>query len=184
MKKSIDLGLRVIEYTLEYKKVKNINLRIKSDSSISVSANKRVSLKEIERFIKSKADFIIKAIEKFENAPKKERIQYFGEDEIQKVITDICEEVYPVFEKRGVSFPIIKYRKMVSRWGSCNYVKGILTFNTALKYAPIECIRYVVIHEFCHFLRADHSPLFYMEVEKLCPEHKKLRKMLKDIPIR
>lgn len=184
MKKSIDLGVGVIEYTLEYKKVKNINLRIRSDASVSVSANKRVSLKEIERFIKSKADFILGAIEKFENAPKKEIILYFGENEIQKVITDICKEVYPAFEKRGVSFPIIKFRKMVSRWGSCNYIKGILTFNTALMYAPIECIRYVVIHEFCHFLRADHSALFYKELEMVCPEYKRLQKQLKDISLR
>ena len=184
MNKSIDLGVRVIEYTLEYKRVKNINLRIKSDCSVSVSANKRVSIKEIECFMKSKADFIIKAIEKFENSPKKDKICHFDENEIKAIITDICKNVYPYFENRGISFPVIKFKKMVSRWGSCNFVKGIVTFNTALMYAPIECIEYVVIHEFCHFLQQNHSSLFYAEVEKLCPEHKKLRRILKEIPLK
>lgn len=184
MKKSIDLGGRVIEYNLEYKKVKNLNLRIKSDASVSVSASKRVSVKEIERFIKSKSDFIIKAIEKFENAPKKEKTRHFDEEELKNVILDICKKVYPHFESRGVAFPIIKFRKMVSRWGSCNYVKGIVTFSTSLMYAPYECVEYVVLHEFCHFLKADHSPLFYAELEKVCPRHRELRKILRNIPIR
>ncbi len=184
MKKHIDLGQRTIEYVLEYKRVKNINLRIKSDASVHVSASKRVSVKEIESFMKSKSEFILRAIEKFENTPKKERVQYFSEDEIKDVITDICKKVYPCFENRGIKFPIIKFRKMVSRWGSCNYVKGIVTFNTSLVYTPYECIEYVVFHEFCHFLEPNHSKAFYYELERVCPRHKKLRKIMKGISIR
>lgn len=184
MKRYIDLGKRTIEYTLEYKRVKNINLRIKSDASVHVSANKRVSVAEIEKFMKSKAEFILKAIDKFEKMPKKERVQYFTEDEIRNVITDICKKVYPRFESRGIGFPIIKFRRMVSRWGSCNYVKGIVTFNIALMYAPYECIEYVVYHEFCHFLQANHSKRFYDELQKVCPNHKQYRKILKEITIR
>lgn len=184
MKRYINLGQKTIEYTLEYKRVKNINLRIKSDATVYVSANKRVSVAEIEYFMKSKAEFILKAMDKFEKMPKKERVQYFREDEIRDVITDICKKVYPCFENRGVKYPIIKFRKMVSRWGSCNYVKGIVTFNTSLMYAPYECIEYVVYHEFCHFLEANHSKAFYMELERVYPRHKEYRKILKGISIR
>lgn len=184
MKRYIDLGKRTIEYTLEYKRVKNINLRIKSDASVYVSANKRVSVAEIERFMKSKAEFILRAIDRFEKMPKKELVQYFSEDEIRDVIIGICKKIYPCFEARGVNYPTIKFRKMVSRWGSCNYVKGIVTFNTALMYVPYECIEYVVYHEFCHFLQANHSRKFYDELETVCPRHKEYRKILKGISIR
>lgn len=184
MKRYIDLGRRTIEYTLEYKRVKNINLRIKSDASVSVSASKRVTVSEIERFMKSKAEFILKAIDRFGAAPKKERVQYFDESEIRNVIGEICKKVYPCFESRGIKYPTVKFRKMVSRWGSCNYVKGIVTFNTALMYAPFECIEYVVYHEFCHFLEANHSKRFYDELARVCPRHKEYRKILKGISIR
>lgn len=184
MKRYIDLGKRTIEYTLEYKRVKNINLRIKPDASVYISASKRVSITEIERFMNSKAEFILKAIDKFENAPQKERKQYFDEDEIRYIISDICKKAYPCFESRGISYPIIKFRKMVSRWGSCNYVKGIITFNTSLMYAPYECIEYVVYHEFCHFLQSNHSKKFYDELQKVCPNHKLYRKILRNISIR
>ena len=183
MKRYIDLNGRQIEYSLEYKKVKNINLRIKQDG-IFVSASKRVSIKRIEEFMKDKSEFILRAVDKFASLPKKEKIQYFGDDEIKDVILDICKKIYPVFEKRGIKYPDIKFRKMVSRWGSCNYINGIITFNTALKYAPYECIEYVAYHEFCHFLQANHSPLFYKELEAVCPGHKECRKILKGISIR
>ena len=183
MKRYIDLNTRQIEYTLEYKKVKNINLRIKKDG-VFVSANKRVSIKRIEEFMRDKSEFIIRAIDKFASMPKKEKVQYFGDDEIKQLILDICKKIYPAFEKRGIKYPEIKFRKMVSRWGSCNYVKGIITFNTNLKFAPYECIEYVALHEFCHFLQSNHSPLFYKELEAVCPRHKEYRKMMKNIHIR
>ena len=62
--------------------------------------------------------------------------------------------------------------------------QGKITFNTNLMYAPPECIEYVVLHEFCHFLQANHSKLFYAELAKVCPDWKEMRKMLKNINIR
>ena len=53
MIKTVFLNFEKLEYELEYKKVKNINLRIRSDGSIYVSANKYVSQKRIEEFILS-----------------------------------------------------------------------------------------------------------------------------------
>lgn len=183
MKRYIDLNGRQIEYNLEFKKVKNINLRIKHDG-IFVSASKRISTKRIEEFMRDKSEFILRAIDKFASMPKKEKVQYFDDDEIKDVILDVCKKIYPVFGKRGVKYPDIKFRRMVSRWGSCNYVKGIITFNTALKYTPYECIEYVAYHEFCHFLQSNHSPLFYRELEAVCPKHREYRKMMKNIHIR
>ena len=42
MIKEIKLNNTVIKYDLQYKKVKNINLRIKADGSVCVSANRKV----------------------------------------------------------------------------------------------------------------------------------------------
>ena len=180
---NIKLNGITVSYELQYKKVKNINLRIKSDGKIYVSASKRVPYAVIEGFLKEKADFILKAKEKYErisDVPKKE---YFSENEIKEVICEICMEVYPYFEKLGIDYPKIKFRKMTSRWGSCQTQKKILTFNTNLRFAPLECIRYVVLHEFTHFLQANHSPKFYDELSKTCPLWKNYRKQLKEILI-
>ena len=60
-----------IHYYLERKNVKNLNLRVRKDGSVYVSANESVPSKEIDDFVCSKASYIIRAVEKF-----KEMTQY------------------------------------------------------------------------------------------------------------
>lgn len=170
-----------IVYNLEYKPVKNINIRIKPDCSVSVSANKKVPIDVIEAFIHSKADFIYNSLNKFENMQKRMPVYYYNDDEIIDVINSIVNEVYPYFKDRTKNFPIIKFKKMTSRWGSCNIAKNQLTFNLNLQLTPYECIRYVVIHEFTHFIHFNHSAEFYKELEKLCPDWKSSKNKLKEI---
>ena len=52
----------VIEYELTRKRVRNLNLRIRHDGTIAVSAPSRVPLEEIDRFIRERSDFLIKAL--------------------------------------------------------------------------------------------------------------------------
>ncbi len=182
MKHQILLNNKIISYELTYKKVKNINLRIKPDGSVHVSANHRVSQRMIDGFLQTKSGFILNALKKYQN-PKPLR-QHFAENEIREVITALCQKHYPYFAARDVAYPQIKFRKMVSCWGNCRSAKGVLTFNTMLMYAPLACVEYVVLHEFTHFLQANHSAKFYEELAKACPDWKERRRKLKEIQLR
>lgn len=64
-KRSIIVENREICYQLDRKHVKNLNLRIRKDGSVSVSANEMVPREEIDLFIQSKASYILKAINHF-----------------------------------------------------------------------------------------------------------------------
>lgn len=67
---TIETSRGVLTYTLHRKQVKNINLRVRIEGTVSLSANPRVSLSTIEDFILRKADFIFDALENFqEKAP-------------------------------------------------------------------------------------------------------------------
>ena len=61
---------REISYCLERKNVKNLNLRVRKDGTVFVSANETVSCKEIDDFVCSKAYYIVEAIERFHNMAK------------------------------------------------------------------------------------------------------------------
>ncbi len=184
MKRTVKIDNKTIEYDLEIKKVKNINLRIYPDGRISVSANRWVSKREVDAFVVSKADLMFKALGKYEMRESVPRMQYYSEQELVALVTDLCEKIYPYFKRRGVGYPEIKFRKMVSRWGSCHPVRGILTFNKNLVFAPSECIEYVVMHEFTHFLQANHSSKFYEELSYICPDYKERKNKLKEVKIR
>lgn len=72
MKKEMQLWLpqgECICYTLERKRVKNINLRVRPDGSVTVSAPLRVAEAEIERAVRAKAVFIQNARARFKRLP-------------------------------------------------------------------------------------------------------------------
>ena len=70
MKRIIELNGRTVEYDLERKNVKNLNLRIKADQSVYVSANHKVSEKTIQDFLQSKSDYILKALDRYAEMAK------------------------------------------------------------------------------------------------------------------
>lgn len=62
MIRRIDTDCGIIEYEFEIKKVKNINLRVCSDMTVHVSANRRTATKTTDEFVRSKAEMITTAI--------------------------------------------------------------------------------------------------------------------------
>jgi predicted metal-dependent hydrolase len=54
-------------FCLERKPVKNLNLRVRIDGSVFVSASCTVSYAEIDRFVRSKSKHVFAAIQKFKN---------------------------------------------------------------------------------------------------------------------
>lgn len=60
------VGDREIRYRLERKSVKNLNLRIRKDGQVFVSANVSISMKEIELFLRRKAAYIFVCQNRFQ----------------------------------------------------------------------------------------------------------------------
>ena len=89
----------------------------------------------------------------------------------------VFEECWQLFAKKGVEKPVLKIRKMKTRWGSFSS-KGGVTLNLELIKAPRECIEYVVIHELCHLLHLNHGPAFYNLLEQLLPDWTKRKHKL------
>lgn len=56
----IQFGDKHIEFTVLRKNVKNVNINIKPDMSVEVSANHKVPLNFIQDFVKSKSSWILK----------------------------------------------------------------------------------------------------------------------------
>lgn len=184
MIREVDYKGHKIIYNLERKKVKNINLRIKSDLSVNVSVGKRVSTKFIDDFVISKGEFILKALEKFQNAQNNIAKPLYSNEEFCEIISRIFEDIADKFAQKGISKPALKIRKMKSRWGSCNYTNQIITLSTHLIYCTEEQIKYVIIHEFSHLIVPNHSKDFYRVLTEFCPNYKEIKKELSSIIIR
>lgn len=82
---TVTVGNRKIVYELTRKRVKNINLRIKPDGSVHVSTSNAVTIAVIERFIREKSDFILGAIDKYNEKSKVAKIR-FEDEEILSIL--------------------------------------------------------------------------------------------------
>ena len=80
----------------------------------------------------------------------------------------------------GISYPKLKYRLMTSRWGVCNEKKQTITINKSLVHKDVECLKYVLVHELCHFINFDHSPSFWKKVSQYYPNYKIIKRMLRE----
>lgn len=177
-------GLRTaggVQYECVRRRVKNLNLRVRQDGTVALSIPMRTSLREADDFVATHALWIENARrrqqrrEQAQNSaplpPKAEALAHF---------TALSEQVYPAFERvlHGQR-PVIKVRDMTSRWGVCVPAKRQITFALRLYNMPPAAQIYVVVHEYCHFIVPNHSPAFWAEVEKLLPDWKARRRLLK-----
>ena len=228
----IVLGGRGLDYTLERKRVKNINLRVKPDGSVYVSCPFLTPQSRIDAFLRAEERRILAALARVEAAAGRrpepehcadgEQISVWGElatlrirqgsrggaaledgelcltvrdpdDEGQRrralerwqrrscedVLTAMCRKLHPAFAGRGVPFPELRFRRMSSRWGSCQPKAGVVTFNLRLCELPEACVLYVAAHELTHFLQPNHSAAFYAELARVLPDWAERRALLR-----
>lgn len=72
----------------------------------------------------------------------------------------------------------IVFKRTSSLWGSLA-PDGTLALDLALLLAPSPAFEYVLVHELCHLLHADHSPRFWNEVEARFPAWRDERDFLR-----
>lgn len=123
-----------------------------------------------------------------------DNIIYVGYDDPEvlekKIINLLMKKFQPRLEKyfytlnrQTYNFPVkgFKIKNLKSKWGHCTHDNEIM-INLKLLNAPIDVLNYVIFHELSHVKIKNHSDRFWKEVEKFCPQHKKIRKYLREHP--
>jgi hypothetical protein len=72
----------------------------------------------------------------------------------------------------------IVVRNQKSRWGSCSY-NGTISLNWRLIQLPEQVRDYIIVHELMHLRELNHSPRFWAEVAKACPDYQAAEEWLK-----
>jgi|GEM_PF-187764 len=77
--------------------------------------------------------------------------------------------------------PILKIRRMKTKYGVCYYKRNEVALSTLLMHYDAECIDYVIIHELSHFIVPNHSKKFYHLIEQYMPHYKNAERKLKNV---
>lgn len=175
-----------MEYELIRSKRKTLAVQIKPDGSVIVRAPLRYPQREIDRFLREKADWIRIHREKMlerqaqhEAYPVAPLTDAQLRDLKKRAAIAISEQAAHFAPLVGVTYGRISIRSQKTRWGSCS-LQGNLNFNCLLLLTPPEVLDYVVVHELCHRKYMNHSSLFWAEVERVIPDYKSRRKWLRD----
>ena len=168
-----------IPYTLTHKRVRNLNLRIRSDGTVHVSAPMRTPRRYIDTFLATKTDWILenrkKMLEKAMPLPS-----VYTKEQCLAIYTAVSDSIFPLFsDVLGGEKPTLKVREMRTRWGVCNLKTRTITLNTRLADKPRAALEYVVLHEYVLFTHPNHQAGFHAEMARLMPDYKQRRKLLK-----
>ena len=97
--------------------------------------------------------------------------------ELFEVYYDKCFQNF----KEAKQKPVLKIRKMTSKWGVCNITNNTITLNQELIKLDPKYLEYVIYHELCHLKHHDHSRNFWNLVEDYVPNYKQIRKEMKSV---
>lgn len=109
-------------------------------------------------------------------AKNENEIYKFANLELKKICNEFIAKFLPLINR-----PInrIVFRKMETRWGSCNHKKGYINFSLNLSKKSVEFIEYVVLHELTHLIYPHHRSEFYEFISKIMPDFKERIKTAK-----
>ncbi len=166
---------------------KTLSLEVRSDLSVIVRAPYFVSEREIIRFVDERAQWLEKhkALMRERMSAKAREVcePPFTESEIHeladKALAQLPPRVAELAARIGVDYKNITIRNQLTRWGSCS-ADGNLNFNCLLMLCPSAVADYVIIHELCHRKYMNHSPEFWAEVSRYCPDYKTYKEYLKN----
>jgi predicted metal-dependent hydrolase len=83
--------------------------------------------------------------------------------------------------KHSIPYKKCEVKKLKSRWGSCD-THNVITLNIYLMQLDWSLIDYVILHELTHTIHKHHQKDFWDYLEKILPNYKERRKLLKTMP--
>lgn len=102
---------------------------------------------------------------------KERKLVKFYHEQAEKTLPQIAKELSA---SSGLKYKTIKLSSSRRNWGSYDR-EGNMKLNFRLVMLPRPIIEYVVLHELCHGKQLNHSPAFYAELTKYCPNCKELK---------
>ena len=119
---------------------------------------------------------IFDSIDVLTKIQKLKLLEKFYRQSLQEILQELSKKWQKILQ---IEANFIGIKKMRTRYGSCNARQKNIWISLNLIHYPIECIEYVLLHEFLHFFEQNHGKKFYALMNKFMPEWQNYQKILR-----
>jgi len=107
---------------------------------------------------------------------RRKQLDKWYREKIEETLPEVISYYEKIVGKHAKEW---KFRRMKTRWGSCNIQKKRICLNIQLAELPKECLEYVVTHELNHLHEAGHNARFWGLMDDFYPNWREVKKILK-----
>ncbi|MBE6798583.1 MAG: M48 family metallopeptidase [Ruminococcaceae bacterium] len=169
------------DYKVLRSKRRTVALEVALDGSFTVRCPLKCTDREIAKFVEQHQSWIektrLRQLNRAADRPK-EPTEEETKALKQKAKAVIPERVRYFEQLTGLRSTSVKITSARTRFGSCSMKNG-LCFSYRLLLYPDDAVDYVIIHELCHTVHHNHSQKFWDLVERIMPDYKTRKKLLK-----
>ncbi len=154
-----------------------INIYLDEDGEVTVTYPKKLTRKYVLSTLEQKVDWINDTRRKIKGRPKRRYV--FDNIDRKMAGTVLRHRLNMYAERHGFSYNRVFIRNQTTRWGSQSS-RGNINLNMKLVRLPVEMMDYVILHELVHTRVRNHSSDFWSELERFCPDYKRIKKRFRE----
>lgn len=163
-------------YELTRSRRRTVALIVHPDDRIEVRCPLRYPVRDIEAFIRQKADWIAR-----KRQANRQRVTLPPVDAVTEQLA--CDQTRQLVQVilQGYDGPLparVVIRRQKSRWGSCSS-RGSIAINSRAAALPRPLVEYIVYHELCHLVHLNHGPRFWELLQRYLPDARLRQKALR-----
>ena len=186
-----------IPVEVERKRVRRLNLRLRSDGTAHLSIPLRTTFEYAQRFLDDHESWLRKRIARREQRvtqPEDGLVPLWGmlvdlpgeiaadelyRRELAERLPDVVSRMETIIGTHANGWQL---RAMSTRWGSCTPKTGRIRINVRLAAYPPTCLEYVVAHELTHLIEPGHNARFHELLARAYPNEVRARSILRMSP--
>lgn len=179
--KTIKIRDRLVEYTVEYRKVKYIRYELRH-GKLKLILPKRCN-DDVEEAIHKKDKWIYNKLVKYDEEKERLSNKTRNMNLVQRTLPELRQLVHNQIEDYEVFLNVkvnrVQFRDTVYKWGSCSSL-GNVTFSKSLRFLPDRLVAYIVFHELAHIIVLAHNDKFYDIIRRKFPDYELCDEKLKE----
>ena len=159
-------------------RAKRISISVKAER-VRVAVPPSVSIKKAQDFVETKKEWIRKHVQRLNELKKNYQAltpsQNINRNQAKTVLIHTLDALA---EKYEFTYNRVFIKNQKTLWGSCSH-KNNINLNVKLILLPEQLREYIILHELVHLKVKNHSPAFWKELSRYCPDYKFRRKELR-----